>query len=62
MPLKFFRRYKYSAADIDRVIKHIKLHGKLTANDIITRPLKKPRRIGKEVGHTEPIAAGRTSS
>ena len=55
MPLKHFRRYKYSAADIDRVIKHLKLHGKITANDIVTRPLKKPRRIGKDLVHTEPI-------
>ena len=55
MPLKHFRRYAYTEADVDRVIKHLKLHGKITANDIITRPLKKPRRVGKEVVHTEAI-------
>ena len=55
MALKHFRRFKYAAADVDRVIKHLKLHKKVTANDIITRPLKKPRRIGKKVHHDEPI-------
>ena len=53
--LKHFRRFKYSAADVDRVIKHLKLHNKVTANDIITRPLKKPRRYGKKLLHDEPI-------
>jgi len=53
--LKHFRRFKYSAADVDRVIKHLKLHNKVTANDIITRPLKKPRRYGKKMLHDEPI-------
>ena len=55
MALKHFRRFKYAAADVDRVIKHLKLHKKVTADDIITRPLKKPRRIGKKVHHDEPI-------
>ena len=53
--LKHFRRFKYAAADVDRVIKHLKLHKKVTADDLITRPLKKPRRIGKKVHHNEPI-------
>ena len=39
MALKHFRRFKYAAADVDRVIKHLKLHKKVTADDIITRPL-----------------------
>ena len=37
MALKHFRRFKYAAADVDRVIKHLKLHDKVTENDIITR-------------------------
>ena len=55
MPLKHFRRYKYAAADVDRVLKHLKLHTKITPNDIITRPLPKPRRKGKTVVYDEPI-------
>ena len=55
MPLKHFRKYKIVAADVDRVIKHLKLHGKIGANDIILRPLAKPRKRGKQVLHDEPI-------
>ena len=40
------RRYRIVAADVDRVVKHIKLHGKVTKNDRITRPLKKKKRDG----------------
>ena len=55
MALKHFRRFKFTAADVDRVIKHLKLHDKVTANDIITRPLAKPRRYGTKMLHDEPI-------
>ena len=55
MPLKHFRRYAYAEADVDRVIKHLKLHGRIGSNDIVTRPLKKPRRVGRDLVHNEPI-------
>ena len=55
MPLSHFRRHTYQAADVDRVLKHLKIHGKITQNDLITRPLPKPKRKGKEVVHDEPI-------
>ena len=41
-----FRRYKIVQADVDRTIKHMKLHGGVTPNDRLTRPLKKPKRDG----------------
>ena len=62
MALKHFRRFKYAAADVDRVIKHLKLHDKVTENDIITRPLKKPRRYGKKMLHDEPIPWARAGA
>ena len=43
---KNIRRYRIVAKDVDRVVKHIKLHGKVTKNDRITRPLKKKKRDG----------------
>ena len=43
---KNIRRYRIVAADVDRVVKHSKLHGKVTKNDQITRPLKKKKRGG----------------
>jgi hypothetical protein len=45
-PQKNIRRFRIVAKDVDRVIKHIKLHGKVTKNDRITRPLKKKKRDG----------------
>ena len=55
MPLKHFRKFKIVAADVDRVVKHLKLHKSIGANDIILRPLAKPRKRGKQVLHDEPI-------
>lgn len=55
MPAKHFRKYKITEADVDRVLKHLRLHGKITANDIVTRPLKKPKRRGNQIVHNEPI-------
>ena len=43
---KNIRRYKILATDVDRVVKHLKLHGKITKDDRITRPLKKKKRDG----------------
>ena len=43
---KNIRRYRIVAKDVDRVLKHLKLHGKITKNDRITRPLKKKKRDG----------------
>ena len=45
-PQKNIRRFRIVAKDVDRVIKHIKLLGKVTNNDRITRPLKKKKRDG----------------
>ena len=53
--LTLFRKYKYTEDDIDRVLKHLKLHKKITVNDVITRPLKKPRRRAGEMIYDEPI-------
>ena len=55
MPLPHFRRFKYSEDDVSRVLRHLKLHNRITANDIVTRPLKKPRRVGRDLVHNEPI-------
>ena len=55
MVLKHFRKYKFLEADVKRVLGHLKLHGKITANDIITRPLRKPRKKGGKMIHDEPI-------
>ena len=55
MALKHFRRFKYTQADVDRVLKHLKLHNKITPNDLVTRPLAKPRRKGKEMVYDEQI-------
>ena len=52
MALKHFRRFKYTQAD---VLKHLKLHNKITPNDLVTRPLAKPRRKGKEMVYDEEI-------
>ena len=43
---KNIRRYRIVAADVDRVVKHLKLHDKVTKDDQITRPLKKKKRDG----------------
>ena len=53
--LKHFRKYKIHEDDVERVVKHLKLHKKITANDVVTRPLPKPRRKGKEKVYNEPI-------
>ena len=53
--LTLFRKYKYTEDDIDRVLKHLKLHKKITVNDVITRPLKKPRKRAGEMIYDEPI-------
>ena len=55
MPAKFFRKFKITEDDVSRVIKHLKLHSKITANDVVTRPLPKPRRKGKVIIYNEPI-------
>ena len=55
MPAKFFRKFKISEDDVSRVLKHLKLHSKITANDVVTRPLPKPRRKGKVIIYNEPI-------
>ena len=58
-PQKNIRRFRIVAKDVDRVIKHIKLHGKVTKNDRITRPLKKKKRDGTldEDGATNGVLA-----
>ena len=38
------RRHRITEADLHRVITHLKLHGKITKNDRITRPLKKGKK------------------
>ena len=53
--LTLFRKYQYTEQDVDRVLKHLKLHKKITANDVITRPLAKPRKRGGEMVYDEPI-------
>ena len=55
MPAKFFRKFKISEDDVSRVLKHLKLHSKVSADDIVTRPLPKPRRKGKVIIYNEPI-------
>ena len=40
------RRHKIVEADVHRVITHLKLHGKITKDDRISRPLKKKKKDG----------------
>ena len=40
------RRHKIVEADVHRVITHLRLHGKITKNDRITRPVKKKKKDG----------------